>query len=347
KIKIPFEYTSIQEAGENSVILLKDNKYELFSIEGKALSKISFNNLEKVDSNRILAKSDQWGIIDNTGKEIMPFEYGSIYQKSTQLLALSKQGRTAIMNREFKLILPYTFGYIGRMIGDYFVAQNGNYYGFYHQSGKEIFPWVYHEINYNENLSILLLRKDSKWALADTSGKLLSSFIFDEIRMAKKPNQYNEQIIAIRINKLWGFLSKTGKLILTPQFESISSWNNESFIVRNNKHFGFYNAEGDKIFDTIYDDIKFIHEQLLAIKINGKYSFGEINSNKILFEPRFDEVSNFAEDLIAVSINTKWGFATKKGGLAIPCIYNQAQAFHEGRACVKVFDKWGFIDKTG
>jgi hypothetical protein len=347
KVKIPFEYASIQEAGDNSVILLKDNKYELFSTSGKALSKTSFNNLEKLDSNRILAKSGQWGIIDDLGKEIIPFEYDSIYQKSTQLLALSKQGRTAIMNREFKMILPYTFGYIGRMIGDFFVAQNGTYYGFYHQSGKEIFPWVYHEIYYNENQSILLLKKDTKWALADTSGKLFSSFIFDEIRMAKKPIQNNEQIIAIRINKLWGFLSKTGKLILTPQFESISSWNNESFIVRNNKHIGFYNAEGDKIYDTIYDDIKFIDEQLLAIKINGKYSFGEINSNKILFEPRFDEVTIISEDLIAVSINTKWGFATKKGGLAIPCIYNQTQAYHEGRACVKVFDKWGFIDKTG
>ena len=347
KIKIPFEYASIQEAGEYAVILLKDNKYELFSTRGKALSKISFNNLEKLDSNRLLAKSGKWGIIENTGKEIIPFEYDSIYQKSNQILVLNKEGRTAFMNREFKLTLPLSIGYIGRMIGDFFVAQNGAYFGFYHQSGKEIFPWVYHEIYYNENQSILLLKKDAKWALADTTGKLLSSFIFDEIRMAKKPIQNNEQIIAIRINKLWGFLSKTGKLILTPQFESISSWNNESFIVRNNKHFGFYNAEGVKIYDTIYDDIKFIHEQLLTIKINGKYSFGEINFNKILFEPRFDEVNIFSEDLIAVSINTKWGFATKKGGLAIPCIYNQAQAFHEGRACVKVFDKWGFIDKTG
>jgi hypothetical protein len=347
KVKIPLEYASIQEASDNSVILLKDNKYELFSTSGKALSKISFNKLENLDSTRLIAKSGQWGIIDESGKEIIPFEYDTIFQKSSQLIELKKQGRVGLLNKEFQLILPYNFGYIGSMIGEFFVAQNGAYYGFYHQSGKEIFPWVYNEIFYNENQSILLLKKDTKWCLADTSGKLLSSFIFDEIRMVKKPIKTNEQIIAVRINKLWGFLSKTGKLIVTPQFESISSWNNESFVVKNSNHYGFYNADGEKIYDTFYDDIKFIHEQLLAVKINGKYSFGEPNSNKILFEPRFDEVNIFSEDLIAVSINTKWGFATKKGGLAIPCIYKQAQPFHEGRACVKVFDKWGFIDKTG
>ncbi len=347
KVKIPFKYASIQEAGENSVILLKDNKYELYSTSGKALSKLNFTHLEKIDSSRLIAKSGQWGIIDESGKEIIPFEYDTIFQKSSQLIELKKQGRVGLLNKEFQLILPYNFGYIGSLIGEFFVAQNGAYFGFYHQSGKEVFPWIYNQINYNENQSIVLLKKDTKWCLADTSGKLLSSFIFDEIRMVKKPIKTNEQIIAVRINKLWGFLSKTGKLIVIPKFESVSSWNNESFVVKNSNHYGFYNAEGEKIYDTIYDDIKFIHEQLLAVKINGKYSFGELNSNKIFFEPRFDEVNIFSEDLIAVSINTKWGFATKKGGLAIPCIYKQAQPFHEGRACVKVFDKWGFIDKTG
>jgi predicted alpha/beta superfamily hydrolase len=56
----------------------------------------------------------------------------------------------------------------------------------------------------------------------------------------------------------------------------------------------------------------------------------------------------YAQTLVPYRIGDKWGYAemgTKK--LIIPIIYDYAKPFINDMGMVKIFDKWGFIDKTG
>jgi len=56
----------------------------------------------------------------------------------------------------------------------------------------------------------------------------------------------------------------------------------------------------------------------------------------------------FAQTLVPYRVGDKWGYAeygTKK--LVIPTIYDYAKPFAYDIGMVKIFDKWGFIDKTG
>ncbi|MDR0325080.1 MAG: WG repeat-containing protein [Oscillospiraceae bacterium] len=68
--------------------------------------------------------------------------------------------------------------------------------------------------------------------------------------------------------------------------------------------------------------------------------------------PMYDNVDNFSDGMAAVAVGDrasgyKWGFVDKTGKEVVPCKYDEASAFHEGMAAVKLDGKWGYIDKTG
>lgn len=63
---------------------------------------------------------------------------------------------------------------------------------------------------------------------------------------------------------------------------------------------------------------------------------------------KYDEILPFSEGLAPVRLYDKWGFIDKKGKEICPLKYNRvAESFSEGLACVKFNGKYGFIDKKG
>ena len=87
------------------------------------------------------------------------------------------------------------------------------------------------------------------------------------------------------------------------------------------------------------------------IRSNNKFGFA-VQGGSIIIEPQFtDAKSAFSEDLGAVAIGEKddkrWGFIDRTGKWVIRPAYDDADAFHEGLAAVKVKDRYGYIDKKG
>jgi len=129
---------------------------------------------------------------------------------------------------------------------------------------------------------------------------------------AKLTQQPPSQLFPITKNGKEGFIDRTGKVFIQPQYDLA---------------FGF--SEG-----------------LAPISTNSKW--GYINQmGKIVIKPQMEEVSIFSEDLAAVKTGSKWGFINPKGQVVIKPVYDEVTLFSEGLAAVKVGKKWGHIDKTG
>ena len=53
-------------------------------------------------------------------------------------------------------------------------------------------------------------------------------------------------------------------------------------------------------------------------------------------------------NLTPICQNEKWGYANKRGNIVIPCKWDSAGFFHEGRARVRNFQRrYGYIDESG
>src|SRR5256714_3913941 len=125
----------------------------------------------------------------------------------------------------------------------------------------------------------------------------------------------------------WGFVDRTGKLVISLQFESANEF----------------------------------HEGLALVTAGKKKLFIDA-SGRFIIEPKFDIVSDFSEGLAPVNIGQtrianiglianpgKWGYIDKTGALVLPMKFTHAENFSEELAAVNLgdHDHGGFIDHSG
>jgi len=102
--------------------------------------------------------------------------------------------------------------------------------------------------------------------------------------------------------------------------------------------------EIDKII-TLNDNVAFYKEKT-GINQN-KYGLLNMSSRNFLVDCFFEEVNKFCNGLAAVKLYGKWGFINKKGQIIIPFIYNEARNFNDNITGVELEGVWFFIDQNG
>ena len=214
------------------------------------------------------------------------------------------------------------------------VDSQGRYlYGYIDRSGKVVIPARFAKAGsfVDGRAFVEIFTKDSvRFAFIDKQGKI----IFEHLE-AYEVYSFSEGLAAVRIDEKWGFIDRTGKFIIPPQFVNIPMYS------------GF--REGLAPVRT-WD------------KIKCKYGYGFIDrTGKFIIEPKFQDARVFAEGLAAVSIiednQLKWGYIDRRGKSVIQPQFVETtfgvQDFHEGLASVNIPDpesvngKSGYIDRTG
>jgi WG containing repeat len=142
---------------------------------------------------------------------------------------------------------------------------------------------------------------------------------------AQAKSQNPKALFPIEKDNKWGFIDRTGKVVIPLQFDSARNF----------------------------------HEGLALVTDKGKTLFIDA-SGQVVIKPEFDIVDDFSEGHAAVNIGQtripnlglisnpgKWGYIDKTGKLIIPLKFTHAEDFSEGLAAVRDGDRGGFIDHQG
>lgn len=150
----------------------------------------------------------------------------------------------------------------------------------------------------------------------------------------------------------YGFIDRTGKIIVNPQFVYVGDYSEGLIAVRliNNKY-GFIDKTGKFIINPQFESASTFSEGLACVKINEKYGYIDKAGNTVI-QPQFIYGGVFSEGLADVAVgdsnNYKRGYIDKTGKFVIEPKYEDTTPFSEGLASVgSAKDKFGFIDKTG
>jgi WG containing repeat len=151
---------------------------------------------------------------------------------------------------------------------------------------------------------------------------LFWSVVFLQFFAVAQENQ--PRLRPIQKDGKWGFIDKTGKVVIEPQFYWVEEFSEDlaSFEIEDGKH-GYIDETG-----------------------------------KVVVEPVFDRAEDFSEGLAPVAKDFKWGYIDKSGKIVIPLQFQYAYRFKDGIAAVTIplkesdgdanaFDITAFIDKTG
>ena len=160
-----------------------------------------------------------------------------------------------------------------------------------------------------------------------------------EIAAMRSREQSTVKLLAVRVNDKYGFIDRTGKVVVQPQFDGSKGFREGRGVICVGSCSGI--RTGD-----------------------AKYGYID-ETGKIVINPQYDDANPFTEGLAAVCTGEcsysgqqkKWGFINKDGVMVVPAQFGRVLQFHDGVAAVCVgkctgygaeFEgKWGLINRDG
>lgn len=158
----------------------------------------------------------------------------------------------------------------------------------------------------------------------------------------------------------YGFIDKTGRLIIPPKFGYAFNFSEGLAAVELNGYYGYIDKTGHFIIPPRFDWAYPFSDGLAVAVIRRRDGQGNITVNKFGYidrsgrmviqprgvaDPKF--LSFFSEGLACVMQGDKIGYIDKTGKVVIPAQYIDAHPFCEGLAAVTVANKYGYIDRSG
>ena len=165
-----------------------------------------------------------------------------------------------------------------------------------------------------------------------------------------KAGQFFEGLAVIKVNNKYGYIDKTGKVVIEPKYDLASpfnegyAWvtiNNEPFLIDIN---GQPIKPSNKNNNTKYIYLETFKDGLARVNVNRKYGFVDKN-NELIIPAKYDHAEQFFEGLASVKLNNKYGYIDKTGKLIIPLKYDFAGQFYNGEASVRFADRLAIINK--
>ena len=157
----------------------------------------------------------------------------------------------------------------------------------------------------------------------------------------------DEALFSIYENGKVGFIDKTGRVVVVPQFDESYRMSEGVIPVLVDGRYGYINSRGEVVALPEYDDFSIFSEGMAAVKIGDKWGYIDKNG-RLQIAAQFKMAGNFSEGLANVNINGLYGFIDKTGRFVIEPIYREAHSFSDGLALVRPQSSFrGFINMKG
>jgi hypothetical protein len=272
----------------------------------------------------LVRKNNLAGLIDQRGEIVFDFVYANISQGENVYYFSTAEGKTGVMDSNFKLILPAQYEYLHQLKEnpDLYIIVSSNYYGLINKRGEVVKEAIYYGgIEFHNGFALVMRHENlpngqHRWrrGFLDTNGNEVIPCIYDDVR------HFREDMAAVQIDGKWGFINKAAKIVVEPQYDYVGTFINGLASVR----MGGYNEP------PMY------------------FGFVDKDGNEIIPPTTYRYMgATFNEGLTPVCLDRACGYINKKNEVVIPLIYSNVGDFQRGRAKVSQADKTFYINTKG
>ncbi|MFD0674865.1 WG repeat-containing protein [Cohnella sp. GCM10027633] len=273
KLVIPLKYDEV-EVGPQAIIE--------YGIMRKPIVKGSLQKRQIVDRNGNYHDAD-WGAIDlRTRKAIVPPQYQNVEVQADGLIIVKKADKYGIVDRTGKPVVPAKYV----RISDYhdparkriYVVRTKDQLGIYNPATKQgvirLYGYESAEFyDYKAELEsmypdvVRVHTTSNKWGLLDLTGKEIVKPAYDDIA------DFSEGLAAVKLNGKYGFIDAKGKLVIKPQYESVGTFREGLVSVKKSGKYGFVDKRGAEIVPPQFDRVHEFSDGLAAVNEKGKWGF--------------------------------------------------------------------------
>ncbi len=319
-------------------------KWGVIDATGKEVVPFKYDNMEGIQDKLIVVKlQDKYGIIDVTGKEVFPFKYDMVYYFNRELGTLGvgkKEGAgyiCGVVDLTDKIIMPFQYANLD-------IFSDG-----YRKTVKELAPNVYKfGIIEESGKEIIPPQCDQIYnRVSYYEGGGLKYHIYKDIAFRCTLVKFNCKLTPVSL--------KTGEDIISEQYDKVSKFSDSLIWVSNgnypNERSGLIDISGNVVLPLMCTNIEYPIDnkkgvaKVTAIKNNKiKTGFIDKNGNEVI-PIQYDYFGDLREEMRGVCIDGKCGYIDVTGKTMIPLQFELAENFVNGKAVVSF--SGNVIDKTG
>jgi WG containing repeat len=295
------------------------------------------------DERALISIGGKPGYIDTAGQLIStpPFDVGGDFseglapvnvgqRRDSNLGFITEQGRWGYINQSGALVIPMKFQKTDEFHEGLAAAHLGDASGFIDHAGRFVFNAPL-DVSWGFSEGVVLVKSNLKMYFLDRTGRRLPTPTLDD---NYQPGlSFHEGLAGVQIKDLWGFIDKTGRLVIPAQFIKTGDF-----------------SESLAAAEVLIDQNK---ETPCPLSENSTYiaaaKFGYIDhAGKMVIAPNWEYASPFVDGLASVSNCYKASFIDMAGRVAIKTRFNVASSFAGPFARVSLDGSiYGYIDKTG
>ncbi len=340
-----------------------DEKIGLMDENDEILIQPKFDNLTFLLNGMAIAKKENlWGVINQEGKILVPFEYESIdlgnvkqgfpeedytnfkgvsrivNNDTIRLIRVMKNGKQGVVDETGKVVIPCTYLRIFRLRYQYIGIEN-DYKGIASVDGEIIVPPEYNRVTPKDfGFSV---EKKGKMGILNKQGREIIPPVYDKLE-----NRMFTMGMSVQMNGKWGYYNGQGILIVPPKYDEIepSSLFDGGVIVITNEKKGYHNKDGKLIVPVEYDDVRvWRQDNSIIVQQNGKE--GMLNkSGQIVLPIEYDGLNLYPVGYIKAVKDKKIGFYHYSGKVLVEPIYDDFKLLRNGIVRLLKGDKWTEIN---
>ncbi|MGD0008473.1 MAG: WG repeat-containing protein [Terriglobia bacterium] len=144
-----------------------------------------------------------------------------------------------------------------------------------------------------------------------------------------------------------GYIDKTGKYVIKPQFDEAGSFAEGVALVYSGQKWGYIDTTGKYVIKPEFDYGWAFSEGLAQVNLGGKTGFIDRTGRTVIAPQQFERSGDFSEGLAGVKVAGKWGFIDKTGKYVIERQFESVGDFHTGLAVAEKGGKSGYIGRDG
>lgn len=277
----------------------------------------------------------KWGVIDKSGKQIVPFKYDMIntFHNGLASVFIGDQstgiGKWGYIDKNGKEVVPCKYDYVdfwfsdgmARVrIGDYNII-DGTYdldninVGYIDTTGQEVIPLTYFQANEFSDGLAFVIKKDGGGAFIDKAGKEVineKDFSWLAYTGLQPHNKFSEGLLAIpfhdlvtyQYNPKYGYIDKSGQTIIPAKYDEAYPFVNGLAAVRigdwETGKWGLIDKTGREVVPIKYDSISYEPvDDMYGIRIGnqdtGKHGY-------IIITDSLSSASSWARDGITSAV---------------------------------------------
>jgi len=317
KVLIAPKYDAIYTFNDTHIVGKLAGQAHLLTLAGEDVPGVVYNDIwSSGEGFAWVNKDGKWGLIDETGKVLIPAQYDDLNNIVDGVAAVQTDGKWGLLNSAGAQVLAPKYDRIGWIPDSKLVqVRLGKKFGMIDLTGKEVVPVQYDEMKDTVD-GMTPVKLDGKWGFLDKAGALAIPATYDDA------GGFTDGVALVTSTGKPVLIDATGKAVARPAYDYVADGGEGYYKVARNGKWGFIDKTGKEIVPLRYSFVIGFSNGKALVAGGGKWSesvgkcallvgakWGVIDkTGKEIIHPKYDRITPSNDGPLAVGRNLEMLF---------------------------------------